>query len=65
VAKPIKDPEAKAVEVGHAIGPSQQRPQAIVEAFGWAIAGAGQEIIRNLLLPAVQQVTKLMDGREP
>lgn len=51
-------------EVEHSEGSAEDGAEAVVEALGGAIGGAGDEIIRDLVLSAFQGVAELVQRRQ-
>lgn len=48
-------------EVEHSEGSAEDGAEAVVEALGGAVAGAGDEVIRDFVLPAFQGVAELVE----
>ena len=49
-------------DVEHAKGTTEDRVEAVFEALGGAVAGTGDEIVRDLVLPAFEGVAELVEG---
>ena len=61
-AEEVEDTQAEMAEVEHAEGAAEDGAEAVVEAFGGAVAGTRDKIIRDLVLPSLQRVAELVEG---
>ena len=52
------------MEVEHSEGSAEDGAEAVVEALGGSVAGAGDKIVRDLVLPAFAGVAEFVEGRQ-
>ena len=60
VSEAIKDAEAEVMKVGHTESAAQQRAQTVIEALGGTITGTVQEVVGDLVQPALKRVTEFI-----
>ena len=60
----VEDSSSEVVEVEHSEGSAEDAAVAVVEAFGGTVAGAGDGIVGDFVLPAFEGVAELVECRQ-